>query len=495
MLDQLRLGISCRRVALLGAAAFVCAPAARAATVSEHGTLAAPAVGIVAGPDGNVWHTEAGKTPRVGRTAVTGVTRERPLDPKAQPGAIVRGPDQALWFTDARGGVDRVTVAGALDTVATLGGAPAALAVGADHNVWVTVGGKAKQRAIARVTPAGAVTAFTTGLTGAPGDIAPGWDGALWFTEPGDARIGRITTAGVITEFPAPAGPVALVPAFDGAMWFTARNTVGRIDLTGAVHSVRVSQAGDIALGADGALWFTRRNGIGRITTQGVLTDYSTPGLHPTAITLGWDGAMWFAVDKTPVLGRITLAGTAPPVAPPVLGKTFVAKAKHGRVRVKARGASGFHTLTAGASLPVGSVVDASDGRVRVRSATDAAGHAQGVTLSGGRFTVRQARTPGGLTRIALRGRLDCTTATASIARRHRHHRRRRLWALDSGGAFATIGLDSITTVRGTKWLTEDRCSGTLTVVRRGTVVVRERASGRRFVLHAGDRHFARHRP
>jgi len=31
-----------------------------------------------------------------------------------------------------------------------------------------------------------------------------GADGALWFTEQNVNRIGRITTAGVITEFPVP---------------------------------------------------------------------------------------------------------------------------------------------------------------------------------------------------------------------------------------------------------------------------------------------------
>src|SRR5688572_7148685 len=35
-----------------------------------------------------------------------------------------------------------------------------------------------------------------------PFGIAPGPDGALWFAEFASARIGRITTAGMISEFP-----------------------------------------------------------------------------------------------------------------------------------------------------------------------------------------------------------------------------------------------------------------------------------------------------
>src|SRR5438128_1529458 len=37
-----------------------------------------------------------------------------------------------------------------------------------------------------------------------PDGIAAGPDGALWFTEFNGNKIGRITTAGVITEFPIP---------------------------------------------------------------------------------------------------------------------------------------------------------------------------------------------------------------------------------------------------------------------------------------------------
>jgi virginiamycin B lyase len=493
MLEQLRLGVLTRRVSLVIATLLVCAPAADAAKVAPVGTLSAPAAGLATGPDGSLWHTTSGRTPRVGRTTIAGVTRERALDAEAEPGAIALGPDRAMWFLDARGTVERVTAFGALDTVAALDGRPTSLAVGADRNVWVTVAGKAKQRAIARVTPAGAVTTFTAGLSGEPADIAPGWDGALWFTEPAVGRIGRVTTAGVITEFPAPAGPLALVPGVDGAIWFTARNAVGRIDLAGRVRTVSVQQPVDIALGADRALWFTTKHGVGRIGAGGTVTTHATPGLHPGAIALGGDGAMWFSDVRQPVLGRIALAGGALAVARPVLGRTFAAKAKGGRVRVKVPKASGFRPLTTGASLPVGSLVDARHGRVQVRSATDAAGHVQTATFYGGRFVVRQARKRGGLTRIVLRGRLHCGTA-ATISRHRGRRHRRRIWAADGGGAFATIGLDSVTTVRGTKWLTEDRCSGTLTRVKHGTVVVRERATGRRIVLHAGERHLARRR-
>src|SRR5258708_22284130 len=58
-------------------------------------------------------------------------------------------------------------------------------------------------------------------------DITTGPDGAMWFTDGIGLRIGRITTAGEITEFPIPSGgsgslPFSITAGPDGALWFTA---------------------------------------------------------------------------------------------------------------------------------------------------------------------------------------------------------------------------------------------------------------------------------
>jgi ferric-dicitrate binding protein FerR (iron transport regulator) len=49
--------------------------------------------------------------------------------------------------------------------------------------------------------------------------------------------------------------------------------------------------------------------------------------------------------------------------------------------------------------------------------------------------------------------------------------------------------------VRGTRWMVEDRCDGTLTVVTEGEVVVRDLGLDRRTVVRAGERYLARSRP
>ena len=60
-----------------------------------------------------------------------------------------------------------------------------------------------------------------------PNDITTGPDGNLWFTEFG--KIGRITPAGVITEFPiltANSAAVQITTGPDGKLWFTENRAI-----------------------------------------------------------------------------------------------------------------------------------------------------------------------------------------------------------------------------------------------------------------------------
>ena len=57
--------------------------------------------------------------------------------------------------------------------------------------------------------------------------------------------------------------------------------------------------------------------------------------------------------------------------------------------------------------------------------------------------------------------------------------------------AFRTVGRFSSATVRGTTWLTDDRCDGTLTRVTKGKVGVRDFVRNRTILLKKGKRYFA----
>ena len=57
--------------------------------------------------------------------------------------------------------------------------------------------------------------------------------------------------------------------------------------------------------------------------------------------------------------------------------------------------------------------------------------------------------------------------------------------------AFRTRGRHSAATVRGTVWITADRCDGTLTQVKRGRVAVRDLRRKRTITLTAGKSYLA----
>ena len=70
---------------------------------------------------------------------------------------------------------------------------------------------------------------------------------------------------------------------------------------------------------------------------------------------------------------------------------------------------------------------------------------------------------------------------------------RRRLFG-NVNGRFRTRGRHSTATVRGTKWLTQDTCSGTLTVVSSGSVRVFDFGTHKTKVVKKGHRYLAHSR-
>ena len=295
--------------------------------------------GISAGPDGNVWFTERLGV-RLGRITPDGVITElaggfpaavvdgAPTD--AGPTGITTGPDGNLWFGDETGPrIGRSTPDGAIteftDGVTALTYYNAVeITAGPDGNLWFTQGvprdSATGQGGVGRITPDGAITEFTDGITAYanPFDIAAGADGNLWFTE--TRSVGRITPDGTVTEFSKgitgenlldiTAGP-------DGNLWFTFEDGIGRITPKGKVteFSSGISATPDgITTGCDGNLWFGVTGGIGRITPKGKVTTF-TAGVTgaPSAITTGPDGNVWYLAADDNGFGHIGRVETGPP--------------------------------------------------------------------------------------------------------------------------------------------------------------------------------------
>jgi hypothetical protein len=145
-----------------------------------------------------------------------------------------------------------------------------------------------------------------------------------------------------------------------------------------------------------------------------------------------------------------------------------------GTVLVRRAGADTATPLGPGEEIPVGSLVDARRGTVALTSVLPD-GRTQTGRFSGGRFSITQPSWAKGMTELTLRGPElgSCRPASPGKARAAaRRKPARRLWGQDEGGRFRTRGRNSVATVRGTRWLTEDTCAGTRTRVLEGAVDV-----------------------
>ena len=176
----------------------------------------------------------------------------------------------------------------------------------------------------------------------------------------------------------------------------------------------------------------------------------------------------------------------------PALGQTVVAAAASGTVMVRERGSGQFVPLDQASEVPVNSTFDATNGTVRLKAARGG-GESNTGTFHGGIFKVHQSRNGDGMTHLALRGGdfSSCESGAASRAVGSGPKTLRKLWGKDHGGRFKTSGRGSVATVRGTVWYTADTCDGTLTKVKKGAVMVRERGTGRHELLHKGESFFA----
>ena len=168
-----------------------------------------------------------------------------------------------------------------------------------------------------------------------------------------------------------------------------------------------------------------------------------------------------------------------------------------GKVYVKLPGRSHSVLLPdRGASLPVGTIIDARAGVVNVTTAPGVDRKPQHSDFAGGAFQIRQATRRHPITDLFMRGgdfsqcRAAATgrTAGASASRRRVV---RRLWG-SGHGRFRTHGRFSAASVRGTIWMTEDRCDGTLIAVKRGKVLVRDKVRHRYIYVRSGQHYLAR---
>jgi streptogramin lyase len=165
-------------------------------------------------------------------------------------------------------------------------------------------------------------------------DIVAGPDGSLWFNEQNGFSVGRITTAGGVTEFPVPRasysadgdGPTAIVSS-GGALWTLANvgSTIDAVSSTGAVTQLYAKldqSATNLAPDSADGVWAASLTGAGggpvsgglfRVDPpKGRIRNYQTARFggqyQPLPLIAGPDGTAWFP-DGGTAIKRITNAG------------------------------------------------------------------------------------------------------------------------------------------------------------------------------------------
>ena len=245
---------------------------------------------------------------------------------------------------------------------------------------------------------------------------------------------------------------------------------------------------------------------VARATAGGAVSHtYSSAGAYTATVTVT-DNAANTATSSVPVAvaaasvpGPVELPPVVVPGLPdPVAGVSANVAPVKPVVRVKAPGTKAFVPLTAPAQIKIGSVIDARKGRVRITIANglgklDTADFYEGVfKLTQPKAKARQRW----FANLYLQGGRfkGCPTAPRRprIARkRQKGASVRHLWG-SGEGAFRTVGRFSSATIRGTTWLTDDLCNGTLTRVTTGKVGVRDFVKKRTIVVKAPKRYLAR---
>ncbi|GGR27608.1 virginiamycin B lyase family protein [Deinococcus ruber] len=204
--------------------------------------------------------------------------------------------------------------------VPTADSQPLGITSGADGNLWFA---EFNATQVGRITSAGVIQEFPTSGSSAYGigiTRGPGTDPNVWMA--GYTAVGRVAQSGTVTDIATPSstnGPNYIAAGPDGNLWFTdyGANRINRLTPQGTVTRFAVPNGSndlqEVTGGPDGNVWFTEKtsNKIARITPAGAITEFAIPtvGSQPQGITKGPDGNLWFTESAGNKIGRITPAG------------------------------------------------------------------------------------------------------------------------------------------------------------------------------------------
>jgi virginiamycin B lyase len=283
---------------------------------------------IVTGRDGFLYFTEQASS-KIGQLTTGGAFSEiATATPAAGPLGIIVGADNHIWFAESA--AHKVATITSFTesppttefTVPWANAAPSFLANGATQGTMYFT--DPANSAIGEITTTGTFTGpFATITAGAnPLGITLGQDNNIWFCENAAAKIGHLNTATntVDHEYALSAGanPVNIVPGLDGALWFTENDPagprIGRLTTTGVLNEYPLTgakSATGLALNIFGnfVVVDAANNSIGIFEPNtSKYTEYpiKTGSSNPTWVTLGPDARMYFTENGANQIGQFS---------------------------------------------------------------------------------------------------------------------------------------------------------------------------------------------
>ncbi len=256
-------------------------------------------------------------------------------------------------------------------------------------------------------------------------------------------------------------------------------------------------------------------NASGEATFSQYLPSFPTSGFMTATATTASGTSEFSACEE------IEFNPLPPPDVPePENGKLAVAAPTRGKVTVTRPGGRRV-VLRKGEEIPVGSVVDATRGAVRITTALAKGTGTQTAEFYAGAFRLLQPRRQTLATLVLTGGpkrskvcrakkrrtvnrrslgletgmsSADVSISADATSARSSKRTLRKLWGRGKG-KFQTKGSRGSATVRGTHWLTADRCDGTFFKVREGVVAVKDFGKrNRKILLRKGRTYLAKAR-
>jgi hypothetical protein len=139
--------------------------------------------------------------------------------------------------------------------------------------------------------------------------------------------------------------------------------------------------------------------------------------------------------------------------------------------------------------IPDGAEIDVKKGKIELTAVLTPGGKPQKATFYDGVFKLKLGKKTTDLT--LSEPLAPCGKGKAGAAAKK--PKTRKLWG-DGSGSFRTRGQYSAATVRGTQWLVQDSCAGTLTQVKKGVVSVFDQVKKKTILLKAGKKYLAKPR-